>query len=176
MIHYFSAQINSLKNRLERIKQVVLRDYPELSDSTPSPDGIKIKKLGQHGLIMTDSCNTAQKARGLLWFEIGGLVFEMDCHHHLCNVWIKGMEKSGSIFLRVILSDCLEQIPPELRFTCIFSAIACTWDKFFSLCANYPKSQGEHFAARLRMNKPGTPLSPCWSDVRVTIAPLAGVP
>jgi len=89
------------------MKQIVLRDYPELSDSIPSPDGIDIKKLGQHGLIMTDSCNTAQKARQLLRFEIGGLVFEMDCHHHLRNVWIKGMEKSVSVFLRVVLSDCL---------------------------------------------------------------------
>ena len=56
------------------------------------------------------------------------------------------------------MSDCLEQIPPELRVTCIFSAIACAWDKFFSLCANYPKGQEEHFAAWLKMNKPGTPL------------------
>jgi hypothetical protein len=56
------------------------------------------------------------------------------------------------------VSDSLEQIPSELRVTCIFSAIACAWDKFFSLCANYPKGQGEHFAAWLRMNKPGTPL------------------
>jgi hypothetical protein len=82
----------------------------------------------------------------------------MDCHHHLRNVWIKGMEKCVSVFLRVVVSDSLEQIPTELRVTCIFSAIARAWDKFFSLCANYPKGQGEHFAAWLRMNKPGTPL------------------
>ncbi len=42
--------------------------------------------------------------------------------------------------------------------TCVYSAIAHAWDKFFSLCANYPKGQGEHFAAWLRINKPGTPL------------------
>ena len=68
------------------------------------------------------------------------------------------MEKSVSVFLRVIMSDSLEQIPAELRVTCIFSAIARAWDKFFSLCANYPKGQGEHFAAWLRVNKPGTAL------------------
>jgi hypothetical protein len=143
---------------LERLQQVVLRDDPELYDSIPSPDGIDIKKLGQHGLVMTDSCNAAQKARRLLQHEIGGIVHEMDCHHHLRNVWIKGMEKSVSVFLRVIMSDSLEQIPAELRVTCIFSAIARAWDKFFSLCANYPKGQGEHFAAWLRVNKPGTAL------------------
>ncbi len=102
----------------------MLRDYPELLESIPSPDGIDIKKLGRHGLIMTDSCNAAQKARQLLQYEIGGIVFELDCHHHLPNVWIKGMEKSVSVFLRVVLSDSLEQIPLELRVTCIFLAIA----------------------------------------------------
>jgi hypothetical protein len=158
MTYNFSAKINSLKKRLERIKQVVLHDYPQLYESIPSPDGIDIKKLGQQGLIMTDSCNIAQKAKQLLQYEIGGMVLEMDCHHHLRNVWIKGIEKSVSIFLQVVVSDSLEQIPPELRVTCIFSAIARAWDKFFSLCANYPKGQGEHFAAWLRMNKSGTPL------------------
>ena len=67
-------------------------------------------KLREHGVIMTDSCNAAQKARRLLQHQIGGDVFEMDCHHHLRNVWIKGMEKSVSVFLRVVVSDSLEQI------------------------------------------------------------------
>ena len=109
MTNHFSAKISSLKNRLERLKQIVLHDYPELLDSIPSPDGIDIKKLGQHGLIMTDSCNAAQKARQLLQCEIGGIVFEFDCHNHLRNVWIKGMEKLVSVFLQVVLSDSLEK-------------------------------------------------------------------
>jgi len=154
----FCAKINSLKKRLERLQEIVLRDNPELHESIPSPDGIDIKKLGQHGLIMTDSCNSAQKARRLLQHEIGSDVLEMDCHCHLQKVWIKGMEKSNSGFLRVVVSDSLEKIPPKLWVTCIFSAIARAWDKFFSLCANYPKGQGEHFAAWLRINKPGTAL------------------
>ncbi|MBV5268348.1 MAG: hypothetical protein JZU67_07630, partial [Burkholderiaceae bacterium] len=68
-----------------------MRDNPQLCESIPSPDGINIKKLGRNGLIMTDSCNAAQKARRLLQYEIGGTVCELDCHHHLHNVWIKGM-------------------------------------------------------------------------------------
>ncbi len=136
----------------------MLCDCPELHESIPSPDGIDIKKLGQHGLIMTDSCNAAQKARRLLQHKIGGNIFELNCHHHLRNVWIKGIEKSVSVFLRVVISDSLEKIPPKLQVTCIFLAIAQAWDKFFSLCANYPKGQGEHFAAWLRVNKPGTAL------------------
>ena len=63
---------------------------------------------------MTDSCNAAQKARRLLQHKIGGNIFELDCHHHLRNVWIKGMEQSVSSFLRVVISNSLENIPPEL--------------------------------------------------------------
>ena len=85
-------------------------------------------------------------------------MYKLDCHHHLRNVWIKGMEQSVSSYSCVIVTDSLEKITPELRVTCVYSAIARAWDKFFSLCANYPKGQGEHFAAWLRVNKPGTPL------------------
>ncbi len=137
---------------------MIQRDCQDLIEMVPSPDSIDITKLGKQGLIMTDSCNAAQKARCLLQYEIGGRVYKLDCHHHLHNVWINGMEKCVSVFLRVVVSDSLELIPPELRVTCIFLAIARAWGKFFSLCANYPKGQGKHFAAWLRMNKPGTPL------------------
>jgi hypothetical protein len=72
------------------------------------------------------------------------------------------MEKSVSVFLQVVVSESLEKIPPELQVTCIFLVIAQAWDNFFSICANYPKGQGEHFAAWLRVNKPGTAISCGW--------------
>jgi hypothetical protein len=141
------------------LSKIVQRDCQDLIEMLPSPDDIDITKLGVHaGLIMTDSCNSAWKARRLLQHKIGGNVYELDYHHHLRNVWIKGMEQSVSSYLRVIVTNSLEKIPPELRVMCVYSAIARAWDKFFSLCANYPKGQGEHFAAWLRVNKPGTPL------------------
>jgi hypothetical protein len=89
----FHAKINSLKKKLQCLEEIVLHDCPELHESIPSSDDIDIKKLGQHGLIMTNSCNAAQKVRQLLQYKIGGNIFELDCHHHLRNVWIKGMEK-----------------------------------------------------------------------------------
>ncbi len=143
--NHFPAKLNSLKKRLQQLHEIVLHDYSALHESIPSPDGIDIKKLGQHGVIMMDSCNPAQKTRRLLQHEIGGDIVEIDCYHHLQNVWIKVMEKSVSVFLQVVVSNSIENIPPELWVTCIFSAIACAWDNFFSLCTNYPKGQGEHF-------------------------------
>jgi hypothetical protein len=114
MTHHFSPKIISLKKRLGRLQQIVLHDYQQLYQLIPSLDGIDIKKLGQHSLIMTDSCNAAQKVRRLLQYQIGGSVIELDCYHHLRNIWIKGMEKSVSVFLQVVVSDSLELIPPEL--------------------------------------------------------------
>jgi hypothetical protein len=73
---HFPSKINSLKNRLHRLHEITLRNYPALVDSIPSSDSIDLKKLGQqHGIIMTDSCDPAQKARWLLQHAIGGGVF-----------------------------------------------------------------------------------------------------
>ena len=40
--------------------------------------------------------------------------------------------------------------------TCVYSAIASAWDKYLSLCTNYPKGEGEHFALWLREKLPNT--------------------
>jgi hypothetical protein len=128
------------------LKEVVLCDHPNLLPNIPSPDGININKLGDHGLVISDFCNAAQtqKARRLMKYEIGGNVHDLDCFHHLCNVWIKGVEKYVSANLRSLLEDSLESVTTDLRVLCVYSAIASVWDKFFSLCANYPKGQEEH--------------------------------
>jgi len=45
-------------------------NYPELEDSIPSPDGIDITKLREHGMIMTDLCHADQKVRQLLQHQM----------------------------------------------------------------------------------------------------------
>jgi hypothetical protein len=54
------VQINSLKNRLTR--DVMRTHCPEKLHLVPSPAGIDTSKLGGGGVIMTDTCNTAQKS------------------------------------------------------------------------------------------------------------------
>jgi hypothetical protein len=121
----FHAKVNSLKKRLTRLSGIGQCDCPELNEVIPSPDGIDIEKLGHHArLIMTDFCNAAQKARRLLQHKIGGNILELDCYHHLRNVWINSMEQSVSSFVRVVISYSLEKIPPKLQVTCVYSAIA----------------------------------------------------
>ena len=71
------AKVNSLKNRLQRLLEVVQCNYPDLIGTLPSPDGINIQKLGDNGLIMTDSCNAAQKARRLMQHMIQGTLWPL---------------------------------------------------------------------------------------------------
>ena len=98
------------------MSEIVQHDCPDLIEMVPSPDNIDISNFGNHaGIIMTNSCNAAQKARHLLQHRIGGNVHVLDCHHHLHNVLSKGMEQSVSGFLRVIVTDSLDKIPPELE-------------------------------------------------------------
>jgi hypothetical protein len=98
---------------------------------------------------MTDSCSALQKARHLLQHKIGGIIFKLDCHHNLCNVWIKGMELSMSSFLCVIIFDSLQKIPPKHQVMCVYSAIAHAWGQLSqgtrqALCTEVESEQAGH--------------------------------
>ena len=49
-----------------RLHEVVNREYPNCNFDLPSPKSIDIGKLGQGGVITTDTCNSAQKTRQIL--------------------------------------------------------------------------------------------------------------
>ena len=79
---------------------------------------------------MSDACAAAQATRRALQVIIGGTTYVIDCFHHLRNTWIKGMDKAVTNRLREILADNADEIPAELRVTCVFSALCRGWDKF----------------------------------------------
>ena len=58
----FLLQINSLKHRLDRLKEVVELEYPEEVASIPSSDGINLEKF-EGASVITDTCNGAQASR-----------------------------------------------------------------------------------------------------------------
>ena len=68
--------------------------------------------------------------------KISGEVWMQDCHHHLQNIWFKAMETALTSKLNEILRSSLEEIAPELRVTCSFSAISRAYDMGFSRCTN----------------------------------------
>jgi hypothetical protein len=65
---------------------MVNKRCPEKSAFVPSPNEIDINKLGDGGVVMTDTCNAAQKLRRILVSIVDG-TFDLDCMNHLRNVW-----------------------------------------------------------------------------------------
>ena len=147
-------KIKLLKQRLESLRQLVKEKYPEKIDLLPLADGIDINKLGDGGVIMTDTCNAARKLRRILVDSIDG-AYDLDCMNHLRNVWIGNMEKSLSKYLNDILRVSLDEIDPTLRIVASIGAIIRATDKEFSLSANYPKGHGELFLEWIREYYPG---------------------
>ena len=83
-----------LKTRLLRLHEVINREFPNYNYPIPLPESINIEKLGHGGALTTDTCNSALKTRRILVETIGGRVHEMDCFHHLRNVWLNGIKKA----------------------------------------------------------------------------------
>ena len=83
------------------------------------------------------------------------VILEVDCWNHLRNVWLGGMTKELSKYLKVHLCEDLECIDSRLRVTPSIDMILRAVDKEFSLCANYPKGHGEIFHEWIEKNHPG---------------------
>ena len=59
-------EIESLKNRLKRLREVLEESCPRELDFLPLDDQIDISKFGHEGVITTETCNSAQKTRRIL--------------------------------------------------------------------------------------------------------------
>ena len=90
--------------------------HPDKVHLIPTPDSINSEKLGNDGVVMTDTCNGAQKLRRLLVERIDGS-HDLDCINHFRNVWIGGMEKILSKYLNDMLLSNLDDIDSTLRVT-----------------------------------------------------------
>ena len=113
-----TSQLDKLKDRLKRWKEVTMREFPDKPDLfllTPDPDSINIDKLSDGGTITTDTCNAAKKVHRLLVEYIDGIVNEQDYMQHLRNVWINGVAKAVNKYLTEFLQEILEEISSFLR-------------------------------------------------------------
>ena len=153
-IYDHAYQINSLKVKLTRLREIMHEIAPEKVHLIPSPDEIDTTKLGKSGLVITDTCSTAQKLRRILVSAIEGSL-DFDCMNHLRCVWINGVEKALTSHLNCLLRASLDEIDPRLRVTASINAVIRAVDKEFSLSANYPKGHGELFLEWMRENHSG---------------------
>ena len=147
-------QINFMQHRLQRLHDVWDKLNPDKEPPFPVPEAITINKLGEGGLVITDTCNPAQKLRRIL-VEIVDGSYDYDCMNHLRNVWLGGMERAITAHLNELLRLSLDEIDPRLRVTASVTAIIRAVDKEFSLSANYPKGHGEMFLEWVQENHPG---------------------
>ena len=111
--------------RLTRWEEVISEKFPEYDHDISEASEMNIGKLGFGGAVATDNCNPALKLKRLLVERIKEaaeeidededvLVLEVDCWHHLRNVWLGGMTKHLTSHLRAALHDELEAIDSRL--------------------------------------------------------------
>ena len=112
---------------------------------------LTLPQLAEHGWLMTNTCNTAQKFRKLLHKVIEaeakekGMtedeinVYETGCCHHLRNVWIGGVVLKLGQHLAEALSNDLKAIPFMLCVTTDITNLGRATEKYFRLQANYVK-------------------------------------
>ena len=78
----FVLQINSLKHRLNRLKEDVQRECADELASIPSSERINLEKFAGASLI-TDTCNGAQASRRIFADAVGVETHQQDCMNHL---------------------------------------------------------------------------------------------
>ena len=88
-------------------------DRQDLLDMIPSPDGMDPSIKLPNSLWTTDTCNAASKFQNIACktYE-GGL--KQDCHNHLRNVWMGGLEIELSSYLTKCLRESLDDIDTSL--------------------------------------------------------------
>ena len=148
------AKIESLKHRLIRLHKVMSNQFPGNPHSILLPEQIDMQKLQHQGVIITDTCNQAQKIQRILCAMVNGAL-DYNCMIHLQNVWFGSMENNLTNDLNLHLCASLDEIDPKLRVTASMSALIHAVDKEFSLSANYPKGHGKLFLEWLREYYPG---------------------
>ena len=132
---FIFQQLMQIKQMLASWRSVNEQEYTQYVHLIPHPDCIDLAKIDNGG-VMTDTCNSAQKANRLIAASINGVVHSMFCHNHLHNVWVDNFLESLTEFLRAYLNDIIDKVAPELRVSTGFMSLVCSFDKLFSFCDN----------------------------------------
>ena len=151
--------MESLKGRIDHLRSTVAKlypDNPEYLDEIPSSDKIDIQRMQGSAGTVADTCPGARLAAQCLANRIGDKsLYHQDCHDHMRNILWKNMEIALTKRLKIILADSLDEISPELRVSTSFHAAVRSYDKGFSLSANYPKGFGSIFGPWMKEYQPG---------------------
>ena len=157
------------RDRLTAWRAVTARQYPGREDLLaliPLATDLTLAKLAKGGYLTTDTCNPARAFRrrfkasiikiaineGMTQEEI--CLFEVDCWHHLRNVWFGRVTLELGEWLKDVLADDLEKIHYSLRVTTDIVGILRAIEKYFGGTANYAKGKGSLFMDYMRRYHP----------------------
>ena len=104
----------------------------------PSPDGIDLQKKMAVSVWTPYTCHAATLVCTIADENFGDGVLHQDCHNHMQNVWVGGLEKEPPSHLTNILRSSLHEKDPTLHVKNLFSALARAYNKGFYLSVNYP--------------------------------------
>ena len=79
---------------------------------------------------------------------------DVDCWHHLRNVWILALCKKVCKHLTKDLKEELNEIDSRLRVKLSMDRIMLSLNKLFCLTSNYPKGEGDAFKACMEEHHP----------------------
>ena len=160
---------------LDKWQETTKRMFPGRDDILaliPRSVDLTLGKLGKNGMVMTDTCSTAQKFRRLLIDSITEIcqgegmsdneikLFEGDCWHHLRNIWFGAVIKKLNQSLADLWEQDLEDIPSLYRVCADIEDLLRCIEKEFGKTANYAKGHGSMFEEWMRIHHTGAYLYP----------------
>ena len=155
--------------RLAAWRRLTEREYPDrpdLLEMIPKPADLSETKLARGGFLMTDTSTPARAFRrgfadaireiarreGMADADIK--VFELNCWHHLRNVWFGRSTLELGQYLENVLKDDMEKIHYSLRITTDVVGLLRAIEKYFGGTANYAKGKGLLFMDWMRRFHP----------------------
>jgi len=138
---------------------------PDLVQQIPQPSDLDIGKL-YNGSIVTDTCDQAWKQRCLLALTVKNAaqkmgkaddeicILEIDCWHHICNVWLGNVSKRMNKTLQEVHGDQLSDLPSNYHIHTDIVALLQAIQKECAKTANIAKGHGDEFHYYMKMYHP----------------------
>lgn len=166
-----------LRDFLRRWKAMFETMFPCDAWTGPDPSRCSMHRLGGGGAIISDTCNTARKARELLAQEIAAQVQQhvgvdewdamtedarkdavrthcVDCWQHIRNIFLAEMSSAMAKHVKTELQPELDTFSAWERMSTDFSQLLRASFKEFHHSCRYYKGQGRSYTVWLRETHP----------------------
>ena len=166
-----------LRDLLRRWKTMFLKLYPGELWTGPEPERLSMARLAGGGAIISDTCNTAEKAKKLLaamvaqqmrelmgeeaWGKLSEdeqthitRVHKLDCWQHMRNIFLNEMSTIQSKLVANELKPQLDAFASWERMTTDFSQLLRAAEKEFHHHCAYYKGKGREYNYDLTTNHP----------------------